>query len=71
MAKELINENLAELDEEVLSAASSTISISRRNNPDLRKSPTPTSVKNSVQSGKTNKTIQEIDLTTPIVSYVF
>ncbi|XP_043467814.1 tudor and KH domain-containing protein homolog [Leptopilina heterotoma] len=60
VAKQLISENLAEPDEEILSsAASSTISGRRRNNSDFRKSPTPTSV-------KPNKVIHEIDLTTPI-----
>lgn len=62
MAKQLISENLAESDEEILSsAANSAISGTRRNNSDFRKSPTPTSV-------KSNKVIHEIDLTTPIVS---
>ena len=68
----MINEDLAEPEDEVLSPASSTLSVSKRN-PDFRKSPTPTSVtrKSSdppVQSGRTNKVIHEIDLTTPNVS---
>ena len=72
MGKELINEDLADSEEEVLSAASSTISISRRN-PDFRESPTPGFVSRKspdppVQSGKRNKVIQEVDLTVPNVT---